>query len=131
MIEAGAPVRVAAGLMARPHVDLLIVNEGAAMIGVVTKTDIVAHISCGLGLALEDPVEIVMTRDVAYCSPSDPLPDVWRVMKERGFQRIPVVDDLRAPIGVVYARDVLQGLLREVEIEDELLRDYISGVGYH
>jgi hypothetical protein len=34
------------------------------------------------------------------------------------------------PIGVVYTRDVLQGLLREAEVEDKLLLEYISGVGY-
>ena len=72
-----------------------------------------------------------MTREFAYCRADDPLVNVWRVMKEREFQRIPIVDARRNPIGIIYTRDALQALLREVEIEDELLRDYIHGVGYH
>jgi predicted transcriptional regulator len=75
-------------------------------------------------------VETVMTRDVATCRPSDPLPEVWQMMKTRGFHRIPVVDEASAPLGIVYARDALQCLLQEVETDDELLRDFISGVGY-
>ena len=45
--------------------------------------------------------------------------DVWRVMKERGFKSIPIIGGTRNPIGVVYTRDVLQGLLCEAESEDD------------
>lgn len=58
------------------------------------------------------------------------LLDVWSVMRERGLQRIPIVDDGRRPIGIIYAREALQALLSEAENQDELLRDHISGVGY-
>jgi CBS domain-containing protein len=51
-------------------------------------------------------------------------------MRERGLQRVPIVDDGRRPIGIIYAREALQALLSEAENQDELLRDYISGVGY-
>ncbi len=71
-----------------------------------------------------------MTRDVAYCRANELLRNVWSVMKERGLQRIPFLDDARSPIGVIYTRDALQNLLGEAENEDELLRDYIAGVGY-
>ena len=71
-----------------------------------------------------------MTRDVTYCRASEFLHDVWSTMKERGLQRIPVLDRARRPIGIIYARDALQVLLGEVENEGELLRDYIMGVGY-
>jgi hypothetical protein len=47
------------------------------------------------------------------------------------LERIPIVDENNGPIGVVYAPDALQRLLTEVEIDDELLREFISGVGYH
>jgi CBS domain-containing protein len=58
------------------------------------------------------------------------LLDVWSVMRESGLQRVPVLDKARRPLGIIYARDALQALLTESENEDELLRDYISGVGY-
>lgn len=75
-------------------------------------------------------VESIMTRDVTYCRTHEMLLDVWSVMRERGLQRVPIVDDGRKPIGIIYSREALQALLSEAENQDELLRDYISGVGY-
>ena len=130
IIDAAASIRDAAEMMAEPHTNLVIVCRDGAAIGVVTKKDIVVEISRGAGIDLGAPVETVMTRDVAYCRKSDPLSDIWQTMKAREVQCIPVVDDRHMPIGIVYARDALQCLLREVETDDELLRDFISGVGY-
>lgn len=131
IIDAGGCVKDAAELMAKPHTDLVVVCSDGVVAGVVSKTDIVAHVSRGLERTFNAPVTTIMTREVTCCRTSDALLDVWLMMKERGFHRIPVIDAGRTPIGIVYARDALQGLLREVEIEDEQLRDYIFGVGYH
>ena len=128
VIEAGASVKDVADLLAVPHTDLVVVCREGIVVGVVTKTDIVVQVSQGAGL--DAPVDTIMARDIAFCRSTDPLLDVWRVMKERGFQRIPVVDAQRHPVGIVYARDALAGMLDEVEIDDELLREFISGVGY-
>ncbi|MES2253942.1 MAG: CBS domain-containing protein [Pseudomonadota bacterium] len=130
VLDAGGSVRDAADLMAQPATDLVIVCRDGAVVGVVTKTDIVVQISRNPGSDLSAPVDTIMRRDVATCRSSDPLSDVLRAMKERGFHRIPVVDDQHSPVGIVYARDALQCLLEEVEIDDELLRDFITGVGY-
>jgi hypothetical protein len=67
---------------------------------------------------------------VTHCLSSDPLADVWKTMKARDIQSIPVLGKDRVPVGIVYARDALQCLLQEVETDDELVRDFISGVGY-
>lgn len=130
VVDAGASVKDAADLMAEPATDLVIVCRDGAVTGVVTKTDIVVQISRNPGFDLRAPVESIMRRDVATCRSSDPLSAVLQAMTERGFHRIPVVDDKQGPIGIVYARDALQCLLQEVEVDDELLRGFITGVGY-
>ena len=71
-----------------------------------------------------------MTREVTCCRPEDLLTYVWSIMKERGLKHVPIVDKSARPLGVLYARDALQVLLREVEYEELLLRDYVMGVGY-
>lgn len=71
-----------------------------------------------------------MTRDVISCRPGDVLHDIWSIMKERGLQRLPMVDQGGKPIGIVYARDALQRLLGESENDETLLRDYVMSVGY-
>jgi CBS domain-containing protein len=130
VIEAGAPVREAATLMSKPHTDLIVVCDHGDMAGVLTKTDIVGQIGRCMGSGCTARVDSIMTRDVTYCRTDDVLLEVWSVMRERGLQRVPILDEARGPLGIIYARDALQALLSESEDEDELLRDYISGVGY-
>ena len=130
VIEAEAPVREAAALMSKPHTDLIVVCDHGDMVGVLTKTDIVGQLSRCMGVGCTVRVDGIMTRDVTYCRTHEILLDVWSVMRERGLQRVPILDEARRPVGIIYAREALQALLSESENEDELLREYISGVGY-
>lgn len=121
----------AAALFGRNRADLIVVcDDIGKMVGVVSKTDIVSRISQCQGSACTTMVTSVMTRDVACCRPSDRLQQAWSVMKEKGFLHIPIVDPEGRPIGTLYARDVLQALLGEVEYEEDLLREYVMGIGY-
>lgn len=130
-IDIEAPVTRAAALMAQPHIDLVVVCDGAGtMVGVLTKTDIVGQIGHCKGASCMSEVQAIMTRDVVACAPDDWLHDVWSTMKARGLQRVPVVDDARRPVGIVYAGDALQNLLRETQNQESLLRDYVMTVGY-
>lgn len=130
-IDAGAPVKGAADLMSKPHIDLVVVcGHDRAMVGVLTKTDIVGQMSQCAGDGCTARVDTIMTPVVISCRPSDVLHDVWSVMKERGLQRIPIVDQGGKAVGIIYARDALQNLLGETENDEALLRDYVMSVGY-
>ncbi len=130
-IDAGALVREAADLMSKPHTDLLVVCGGdGGMVGVLTKTDLIGQIGDCSGGACTARADTIMTRAVVSCQPTESLQDIWSMMKERGLQRLPLVDGSMKPIGILYARDVLQNLLGEVEDQDTLLRDYVMSVGY-
>ena len=130
VIEAQAPVREAAALMSKPHTDLIVVCDHGDMVGVLTKTDIVGQIGRCMGAGCTATVDSIMTRDVTYCRTHEILLDVWSVMRERGLQRVPILDEARKPLGIIYAREALQALLSETEDNEELLRDYVSGIGY-
>jgi CBS domain-containing protein len=130
VIDVDASVAEAAVLMSRPHTDLVVVCERGDMVGVLTKTDIVGQIGRCMGAGCTAGVASIMKRDVTYCRTHEALLDVWSVMRERGLQRVPILDAARRPLGIIYARDALQALLSESENEDTLLRDYISGFGY-
>ena len=130
-VSGTAPVKDAAGLMSRPHTDLVVVcGEDGGMVGVLTKTDIVGQITRCTGGGCTARVDAIMTRDVVSCLLDEPLQGIWSVMKARGLQRIPVLDGNRKPVGILYARDALQCLLGEVESDEALLRDYVMDVGY-
>ena len=100
------------------------------MVGVLTKTDIIGQICRCSGKRCMASVDTIMTREVISCGRNDLLHAIWLVIKERSLLRIPVLDESRKPIGIIYARDAIHNLLGEVENEEALLRDYVMNVGY-
>jgi CBS domain-containing protein len=130
MIADDAPLIKAAKLL-RAGTDLVVVcGPEGLLAGVITKTDVVDQISHCLGASCTTKASLVMTRDVVACQPDDWLNDVWAKMKEHGLKNVPVTDRDCRPVGVLNARDALQMLLKEVENEESLLRDYVMCVGY-
>lgn len=51
-------------------------------------------------------------------------------MKQRGIKNVPLLDQDSRPVGVVTARDLLQALLTESEVDEGMMRDYVMGFGY-
>jgi CBS domain-containing protein len=132
VISEDALLMEAAKLLSGRHINLLVVcNKLGAMVGVITKTDIVRQIGHCQGSGCTAALATAMTRDVAYCFRSDFLRDVWAMMKERGFFHIPLITKDFMPLGIINARDALLVLLEETTYEEELLRDYVMSVGYH
>src|SRR5690606_39361212 len=97
----------------------------------LTKLDIVRQISHCSCCGCTEGVAGIMTRDIIHCTPEDDLRTVWNVMKERMVKQMPVSDACARPLGVLYANDALQELLKEARHEEGLLRDYVMGIGYH
>lgn len=122
----------AAKLLSDTHISLVIVCDShGAMVGVITKTNIVQQLgrSCeSIGAALTSEV---MTRAVTSCRPTDSLLEVMATMEKRGFAHIPIVDEDFKPSGVVNSGDALRALMADEKYEAALLRDYVMGVGYH
>jgi CBS domain-containing protein len=130
-IQADAFITDAAKLLCDTHISLVVVcNPDGAMVGVISKTDVVRQIAHGRGSPSTTTAAAVMTRDVTYCHPSDSLHDVLSKMKERGFVHVPIVDQKSKPAGVINARDALQVLLGEVDHDVSFLREYVMGIGY-
>jgi CBS domain-containing protein len=120
----------AARLLDGPQRNLVIVCDGGRMAGVVTKTDVVSRISHCTGCSCTMAVTEAMTKDVTFCRPEDQLHDAWSVIKQHGLTNIPIVDQESKPVGVLNARDALRALLEDVQYEEQLLYDYVMGVGY-
>jgi|SRR5665213_3637316 len=114
------------------HINLVVVcDSGGAMVGIITRTDVVHQMSICQGSGCAVAVGTVMTKNVTFCRTGDSLEDVWSIMKERKFLHVPIVDDDFKPLGVINARDALLVLLEGSEHETSLLREYVMGIGYH
>jgi CBS domain-containing protein len=132
-IQADALLSDAAKVLCEtPHKSLVVVcNPVGAMVGVITKTDIVRQIASCQGSSCAIVVATAMTREVTGCHLSDSLSEVLSIMKERGFVHVPIVDKESRPSGVLNARDAFQVLLGEAEYDIALLRDHVMSIGYH
>lgn len=130
-IRDDAPLIEAAKYLDGRHINLVVVcDKDDAMVGIITRSDIVRQMSLCIGCSCTAAAATVMTKDVVSCRPDDRLQDVWSIMKERKLLHVPIVDDGSRPMGVINARDALFVLLEETEYETALLRDYVSGIGY-
>lgn len=122
-------VGAAANAFSKLGVGILVVSDGdGPILGVVSKSDLVMHLARE-GTAAE-PLTSVMTRDVITCSVQDELQTVWQRMVDRRLQNIPVLDDRAKLCGVLDIRDALRILLQEEEYEEQLLVNYVAGIGY-
>lgn len=131
-ISEASQLTQAAALFGQYQVDLIVVcNSEDKMVGVVSKTDIVSRISQCQGHACTMMVASVMTREVVCCHLDDRLQQAWGLMKEKQVLHVPVIDAEGHPLGTLSAHDAVQALLGEVEYEEDLLRDYVMGIGYH
>ena len=121
----------AAKLLREPDSDLVVVCNGdKRMVGVITKTDIVRQVGQRRESELTTAASTVMTRTVVSCRTGDLLHDMWTIMKDRRLKNVPILDQNSRPIGVLNARDLLEALLKEVEHEETLLRDYVMNIGH-
>jgi len=130
-IRTDALLMDAARLLSESRINLVVVcGTDDKLAGVITKTDVIGRMSICAGHSCRMAAADVMTRDVTYCSPDEWLQDVWTTIKRCGLKNLPVVDEASVPLGVLNARDALQALLQDVQNEEELLRDYVMGMGY-
>ena len=126
-----APLTEAAKFLDGRHINLVVVcDKGGAMVGIITRTDIIRQMSLCQGCGCTSSVATIMTKDVISCRPDDLLHDVWLIMKEKGLLHVPIVDKDSKPLGVINERDALRVLFEEGVHDESLLRDYVMGVGY-
>ncbi|ERM01055.1 hypothetical protein Q644_03775 [Brucella intermedia 229E] len=113
-----------------PGIGLLIVsNNAGTATGVLTKTDLIRHISDRNRPAT---VGTLMSRNIIACDPADDLQAAWQVMVNNRLQNMPVIGGAEAkPLGgVLDIRDALKVLFEQERIQEHMLTDYIAGIGY-
>ena len=120
-----------AALLSSAQISVVVVCDAAGLaMGIITETVLVRR----LGLAQADFFTThagdVMTREITACAPDDSLPEVLTMMHARGLIHVLVVDPANKPLGVLNARDGLRALLAAGNHEQELLRNYVMGIGY-
>jgi len=101
-----ATAREGARLLRTSHVGAVVVEDHDRVIGIVTDRDLAVRV-LGRGLS-PDRVSLgqVMTTDVAVLHEHGTAEQAAELMRQLGVRRIPVVDRLEKPIGIVTLDDL-------------------------
>jgi CBS domain-containing protein len=121
----------AAQILVNPNTPLVVVcdQEGIA-VGVISRTDIIKLLARAGPEACATNAGAIMTKTLVSCRVEHPLQQVWTDLNAQSLRCAPILDDEGRPLGVVHARDIARALLDEETHEEELLRDYVMGIGY-
>lgn len=111
VLQAGEPVTGAAALLAKPHVESVLVADGVRLVGTITKEAIVGAVAESRDLRSLS-VGDVADREVPTVGPETPLGDALLLMAEQGLERLPVVEDGRL-LGILPREPVVRRLAED------------------
>jgi CBS domain-containing protein len=105
------------------HIGALVVSEdGATVLGLITERDIVHGLADRGPSLLELPVSLVMTRTLVTCTPDDDITTVMSRMTRLRVRHLPVVVGERLQ-GIISIGDVVKHRLDELQTEANVLRE--------
>jgi CBS domain-containing protein len=126
-IAPGASLREAAELLADRRIGALVASEdGNKVAGILSERDLVRELGKRGPECLQDSVEQVMTRQIYGCKPTDLADQVLRIMTDRRFRHMPVMEG-EEMIGLISIGDVVAARLSELEHEKDALTGMIMG----
>lgn len=129
VVDVDAALQDAAQSLSKPGIGLVVVCDGnGEAAGVLSKSDLVRHLTSPASLA--PPASALMSSPVVSCGPRDDVHAVYKLMATRSLQNIPVIDAGAKPVGILDIRDAMKALFKQEEVQEQLLLNYVSGVGY-
>lgn len=124
-MPASQSVFEASQLMTEKSIGAILIMDGDSLEGIFTERDLLNRVvSKGL-----DPKKIsisqVMTPHVVTVDVNDTLESCYEKMQETRARHVPIVDGGRV-IGIVTMRNLLEWLWREIQDENNHLKQYIQ-----
>ena len=130
-VAADALLVEVAALLSGAQISVVVVCDAAsAAVGIITETTLVHRLGLGQADFFTKQARDVMTTEFTGCAPADLLTDMLAMMHPRGLIHTLLLDAYRNPLGVLSARDGLRALLAAGNHKEELLRNYVMGIGY-
>jgi len=105
---------------------LIVAVDGVHPLGIITERDIVRELGKLGPDVLGEPVEVLMTKKLVSCAPSDRAIAVLQKMTEGRFRHMPVMEG-DTMVGLVSIGDVVKGRLEELANQAEALKNMIMG----
>lgn len=107
---------------------LVVIGPSGKLEGIISERDIANGLATHGDSLTRMLVGDLMTRAVVTCAPEDPIASVAKIMTQRRFRHMPVQQNGEL-IGVVSIGDVLKHRLDELQLETNVLRDFVIARG--
>jgi CBS domain-containing protein len=107
---------------------MVVIGPSGHLDGIISERDIANGLATHGEALPRMLVRDLMTTAVITCSPDDPIASVAKVMTQRRFRHMPVQQDGKL-IGLVSIGDVLKHRLDELQLETNVLRDFVIARG--
>lgn len=123
-IDPEDPVLEAIRMMADRHVGALLVMRGTELAGILSERDYARKVVLLGRSSADTPVRQIMTAPVVTVSPDNSVQDCMRLMTERHFRHLPVVEGGRV-VGMISIGDLVKAVIEEQQQTIEQLESYI------
>jgi CBS domain-containing protein len=124
-VEPDAKLAAAAKLLGEKKIGAVLVMNQSRLEGILSERDIVRVLGERGARVLDEPVSVVMTRKVVSCRQSDTVAGIMEMMTLGKFRHLPVVEEGMV-VGLISIGDIVKWRVREYEMEQEALREYIK-----
>lgn len=104
---------------------VVVSDDGETVEGIISERDIVNGLAVHGAELRAMMVSELMTKNVITCSPSDDIRDLMRLMTQKRIRHLPVLDHGKLA-GLVSIGDVVKNRLEDMQMEANVLRDYIA-----
>ncbi len=125
-VDVDAMVAVAVERMAEADIGAVLVMDAGAIVGIFTERDCLQKVARkSLNTAIT-PLRQVMTSNVRYATHDQSVEDCMRLMTERYFRHLPVLDEHGTLLGIVSIGDLVKARLSEQKFVIEQMEHYIA-----
>jgi CBS domain-containing protein len=120
------PVLDALKLMAEKGIGAVLVLEGDKVVGIMSERDYARKVALKGKTAEETRVSEIMTEDVIYVEPSQPIEECMALMVGKRIRHLPVLEGSKLA-GIISIGDVVKAMISEQQTLIEQLESYIRG----
>ena len=104
---------------------LLVVDKSDDILGIIAARDVLMVVLNNLDEVKTLPVEKIMTTNLIVGTESDDIEYIEAVMTENRIRHIPILDG-RELKGLISIGDIVKAILKEKDVENRYLKDYIA-----
>jgi CBS domain-containing protein len=105
---------------------VVVIGMEGRIAGIFTERDLVRAVAGKGAAVLDQPVKSAMTTSVQRCKDETTVDELMGMMSSGRFRHVPVEQDGKLA-GIISIGDVVKSRIREIELEAEQIKAYITG----